>query len=229
MFKKDFTTHMSANKKTVEKRFKAISSDKKRGIITGISVISAAAVVCGAVWINSTAADKTNIYGKDETVYTTQPQDTSSETEIVNEYNSQYIDVSGKTIAEVAADAGQSLEDFLAEYGLPTDMPADTSESAAYYMISTFKMAQMYGMDFETLKSTMQWDDSITRETPWGIAEGETALSVYIGDQNLEEFKEYYGLDDSITADTKYKEVRAAIDTKNRENRIAAETENPTE
>lgn len=143
-----------------------------------------------------------------------------------NPYNQQgYINVSGRTIQQVAEDSGMSLEEFLTEYNLPADMPASTEESSAYYTIPAGTMAGMYGMDFATLKQTLEWPDTITEETTWGEAEGQTKLGVYVGEENLEDFKAYYGLDETITADTLWKDVRNKIDQKNLDERLAAEKE----
>lgn len=141
-----------------------------------------------------------------------------------NKYNrAGYVDVSGRTIAEVAESAGMDLDDFLDSYGLPSDMPANTFESAAYYAIPMSRMAAMYGMDFETLKSTLELPDTITEETTWGEAEGEARLSVYVGEDNLAAFKEQYNLGDEVTGDTQWKEVRNIVDEYNRQQRIDAE------
>ncbi|MGN0150629.1 MAG: hypothetical protein ACI4C7_10345 [Clostridia bacterium] len=143
---------------------------------------------------------------------------------LFNKYNKAgYVDVSGRTIAEVAESSGMELADFLEEYGLPADMPANTSESAAYYAIPCSKMAEMYGMDFATLKSTLQFPDTITEETTWGEAEGEVRLSVYVGEDRLEEFKQSYNLGDEVTGDTQWKEIRNTVDEFNRQQRIESE------
>lgn len=143
---------------------------------------------------------------------------------LFNKYNrAGYVNVSGRTISEVAESAGMSLDDFLDSYGLPSNMPGNTSESAAYYTIPCSKMATMYGMDFATLKSTLELPDTITEETTWGEAEGEARLSVYVGEDNLESFKEQYGLGDEVTGDTQWKEIRNIVDEYNRQQRIDSE------
>lgn len=143
---------------------------------------------------------------------------------LFNKYNKAgYVDVSGRTIAEVAESSGMELADFLEEYSLPADMPANTSESAAYYTIPCSRMAEMYGMDFATLKSTLQFPDTITEETTWGEAEGEVRLSVYVGEDRIEEFKQNYNLGDEVTGDTQWKEIRNTVDEFNRQQRIESE------
>ena len=141
-----------------------------------------------------------------------------------NPYNQMgYVNVSGRTIGEVAADAGVELDQFLANYGLPADMPEDTEEAAAYYNIPVKYIAQMYGMDVEGLKSMLGLGDDVTEETPWGEAEGKSPLSKYIGEDNLEAFKAEYGLGDEVTADTLWGEIRNIVDSKTLADREAQE------
>lgn len=145
---------------------------------------------------------------------------------LMNKYNRMgYIDTTGRTIGEVADANGYELADFLASYDLPADMPESTYESVAYYMIPAKKVAEMYGMDFASLKEMLGWDDTVTEDTPWGEAEGETTLSKYVGEDNLSQFKEQYNLGDEITGETKWKEIRNIIDQQARDERIAAEKE----
>ncbi|MDD6483133.1 MAG: hypothetical protein PUF72_00960 [Clostridiales bacterium] len=154
---------------------------------------------------------------------------------LFNKYNRMgYIDTTGRTIGEVADANGYELQDFLAEFELPSDMPENTYESVAYYMIPARKVAQMYGMDFAGLKEMLKWDDSITEETPWGEAEGETTLGAYVGEDNVESFKEQYGMGEEVTAETKWKEIRNIVDQQARDERLESEkaqkeAENATE
>lgn len=150
-----------------------------------------------------------------------------------NPYNDMgYINVSGRTIKDVAEQAGYaSVEEFLAEYGLPADMPEDTDESAAYYSIPARKIAEMYGMDVASLKEMLGLGDDVTEDTPWGEAEGKATLGKYIGEENLDAFKEEYGLGEDVTADTLWSEVRNTVDQKTlemqQEAQKAAENQNP--
>lgn len=145
---------------------------------------------------------------------------------LFNKYNRQgYVDVSGRTVAEVAEDMDMELDEFLEMYGLPADMPGNTTESAAYNNIPVSKMAETYGMDVAQLKEVLQMPETVTDETPWGEAIDQVTLGVYVTEEYLGEFKEYYGLDDSVTADTLWGEVRQTVEEKQREERIAAEKE----
>lgn len=145
-----------------------------------------------------------------------------------NPYNEMgYINVSGRTIEEVAAQAGLGLDEFLAEYSLPADMPADTEESAAYYNIPLSKIAEMYGMDTAAIKEMLGLGDDVTDTTPWGEAEGKAPLSKYIGEENLEAFKAEYGLGEEVTGETLWGEIRNTVDAKTLEmqQQAAAEAE----
>ncbi len=129
-----------------------------------------------------------------------------------NKYNKMgYVDISGLTVQDILDQQGMSLEDFLAMYDLPADMPADTTEAAAFYNIPMAKMAEMNGTDFVTLKEALKFPETVTEDTPWGVAEGELKLKDYIGD-NLDRFKEQYGLGDEVTGETQWKEVRTVVD-----------------
>jgi hypothetical protein len=146
-----------------------------------------------------------------------------------------YINVGGRTIQDIADLQEVSLSEFLETYSLPADMPGSTIEEAAYYTIPTGVIAQMYGLDFDTMKEMLELPDSVSdvslrlklidaisnkfnigtvidENTPWGIAEGEISVGVYVGEENFDAFKQEYGLDDNITADTKWKYVRPIID-----------------
>lgn len=147
-----------------------------------------------------------------------------SSTEVSNKYNNQgYVDVSGRTVEEVAEEEGMSLDEFLAQYNLPADMPGDTTESAAYNNIPFSKMAETYDMGTEELKELFQLPDKVTGDTPWGEALDQATLGAYVGVDELEEFKEYYGLSDEVTANTLWGDVRKTVEEKQREERIASE------
>lgn len=156
-----------------------------------------------------------------------------------NKYNKLgYANPEGRTITDVAEMMGVSLEEFLTAYSLPADMPGDTEEMAAYFSMPVRVFAEMYGVDYATFKEAYGIPDETTptepttlvgkiksiftgdkivaidENTPWGIVLDELTLAKYVGEENLEAFKEYYGLGDEVTAETKYKEVKKAVDKK---------------
>lgn len=142
-----------------------------------------------------------------------------------NKYNKMgYVDISGKTVQDIADAQGVTLAEFLEAYHLPEDMPGDTTEAAAYYTIPTGIVAEMNGLDFETLKTMLKLQDTVTEETPWGEAEGGILLADYIGGADkVDAFKEQYGLGDEVTAETPWGEIRNTVDTITLEKRKAEE------
>lgn len=149
-----------------------------------------------------------------------------------NKYNEMgYINISGRTLDEVATASGKTLEEFKTEYKLPEDMKGNTEESAAYYMIPAEKMAEMNGITFDQLKEMLGLADNaeLTGDMPWGKVEGEATLKAYVGETNIEEFKKYYELGDEITADTKWSEIRNIVDQKALKERIAEEEKEAAE
>lgn len=141
-----------------------------------------------------------------------------------NKYNRLgYVDVSGRTVAQVAEESGMDIDEFLQQYDLPADMPGNTTESAAYNCIPVSKMAEMYGMDFNTIKEVLKFSDDVDEDTTWGDAIGQVTLGNYVGEDNLAEFKETYGFGDDVTADTLWKDVRQTVDEKSRQQRIESE------
>ncbi len=138
---------------------------------------------------------------------------------IYNKYNHMgYVNITGRTIADIAAENGMELSELLEQYGLPADMPGNTQESAAYYSMPVKTVAQMYGMSFEDIKELLGMGEDITEDTPWGVAEGEVTIEKYIGADNLDSFKEEYGFGDEVTLETKWKEVRNTVDNKSKQN-----------
>ena len=163
-----------------------------------------------------------------------------------NKYNKLgYANPEGRTIADVAEQMGVSVEEFLKTYSLPEDMPADTEEMAAYYSMPVKVFAQMYGVDFAAFKEAYGIPEETTpavadgimgkikalfggnkvapidENTPWGVVLDELTLANYVGEENLEAFKEYYGLGEEVTVETRYKEIRKAVEEKTME--LAAE------
>lgn len=145
-----------------------------------------------------------------------------------NPYNRMgYINVSGKTIGEVAESLGKDLDEFLAEFELPAKMPADTTEAAAYYTIPASKIAEINGLELDQLKTMLKLDDTVNEKTPWGEAEGNIKLADYIGgDDYVEEFKEFYSLQDTVTGETLWKDIRNQVDQYNLEQRLKSEEDN---
>lgn len=152
---------------------------------------------------------------------------------LFNPYIKDYVDVNGMTIGETADLNGMEYSDFLEYFDLPKDMPKSTPQQAAVYTIPAGRYAEaIIGWDFQSMKEQLQWGDDITEETPIGEAFDQTTIGNYVGEDRFEEFKSTFGLDDSITKDTLWKEVRNIVDTKQKEEYEAEQagvTEAPAE
>lgn len=153
-----------------------------------------------------------------------------------NKYNKMgYINYSGQTIADIAEQSGLTLEKFLEEYQLPTDMPADTTVSAAVYnMPLSVYIKTNIGVEYEEVKDMLGLPTETTPEvpknliekiiskfkkeepkpidgnTPWYIVEGEMTIETYSGG-DVDGFKEFYKLGDDVTGETKIKEIRSRM------------------
>ena len=229
MFKKNYTTEMNGSRKTVEKHFTAITSNKKRGIITGISVFTAIIISGAAGFINSIASDSTKIYSNTNDIgivtATIHPQETLA---MVNPYmspkhpyNDSFVDITGKTITDSEEKENITLDELRAQYQLSADMPSDINETVTYNMIPCKKMAEIYSVPFEELKQTMHFTEFVTDDTPLGQALDEVTLSDYAGTNYIDEFREYYRLEDDITAEITWKEGRLAVEDKQQEDEEA--------
>lgn len=126
-----------------------------------------------------------------------------------NKYNRGFINVSGMTIKDVLN--GSDKAEFLKEYGMPEDMPENTYIEAVQYRMPLSKMAEMYGMDVEQLKTELDLDASVTGETPIGEIEDNMTLEDRVGAEQFEQFKTHYGLGDDVTLQTKWKDVKQTV------------------
>ena len=126
-----------------------------------------------------------------------------------NKYNRGFINVSGMTIKDLLN--GSDKAEFLKEYGMPEDMPENTYIEAVQYRMPLSKMAEMYGMDVEQLKTELNLDPSVTGETQIGEIEDNMTLEDRVGAEQFEQFKTYYDLGDEVTLQTKWKDVKNTV------------------
>ena len=135
----------------------------------------------------------------------------------------KYVDTTGRTIGEVAEMSGMEYDKFLETYSLPADMPEDTSEASAFNTIPISKVLEIYQYEdmatVDEAKSFLALPDWVDENTPWGDAIGEAPLKNYVGEENLDDFLEHYGLQDTATGDTLFKEVRQTVDEADKKER----------
>ncbi len=145
---------------------------------------------------------------------------------IINPYEHDYIDVTGKTAEDIAKEKGMEYNQFLKHYGLPEDMPRSTHERAVFYNIPVGVVVERSANvgTFDKLKAEMGWGDEITESTTIGEALDITTLSAYVGEEQLQRFKSLYELPDDVTGDTLYGEVRNLVDSKEKDFREASDS-----
>ena len=145
-------------------------------------------------------------------------------TNIYNKYNHiGYLNVSGYTIGEVVAGMGMTFEDFKEMYGLPADMRKDTYMESAQSIIPVSTMAEMNGMDIETLKESYGFGDEINENSTWGEAIDSMTLRDYVGENQFEDFKTQYNLGDDVTLDTLWGDIRKDVEKLQLAERLAEE------
>ena len=134
--------------------------------------------------------------------------------EVYNPYNhGKYKDLAfGDTMGEIAEELGMDFEELLESNGLPKDMGKSTYERVAINYIPVKAQAEQYGMTVQEFVEQAyglegEFDEDITR----GELEEQLTVGKAFGletEEDLASFKEEYGLDESVTLETKFAEVR---------------------
>lgn len=142
----------------------------------------------------------------------------------LNRYNRGYVNVTGKTVAEIADAEGMDLKDFIEEYNLPKNLPGNTYETTAFYIMPFKTVAEkIYGTDVETLKEQMNIEEDIDDKTTYIEVIEKVPLKYMVSEKRFDEFKESYGFGDEVTLDTLWGEVRQQIDEKDMADRLEEE------
>ena len=144
-----------------------------------------------------------------------------------NKYNKMgYINVSGTTVGEQIAYANMTLEDFLTQGGLPEDMTEDTYWDAAIALMPMENFSKlMFNADFETVKAGLGLPEEVTAETTFGDAQGMMTVAELfnIDETSIEGFISQYGLDETVTPETQWKDIRQKVEAVQLEQRLAEE------
>jgi hypothetical protein len=141
-----------------------------------------------------------------------------------------------QTVATLAKQAGQSVDEYLADYGLSdSDVKGDTSTTDFLNNLTVKYFAAYNGEDFDSFVETYGLTDKVTEDTLWPDAEKLIPFGIYIGgsaDVNdedtatqLESIKSTYGLDDSVNASTPWGEVQPIIEAKQQEMAAASDSD----
>ena len=129
-----------------------------------------------------------------------------------------------------ARQAGQSVDEFLEYYGVADKgLNGDSTLNELTEQMTLGNFAKYQGQDYESFISDYGLaDKGVSEDMAWKDAEKLIPLGTYIGDATqIDSFKEFYGLDASVTADTPWGDVADIVEAKNEE--LAQATPIPTE
>ena len=149
-----------------------------------------------------------------------------------NPYNNMgYPNVSSLTIENFARMNNITVDEVIEEFQLPADVKGNTYYDVLQYLMPTSVVLETsYNMDFETAKMNLNFNESITPETPWGVTEDSLPLSLLIGEGDaLAEFVEFYSLGSDVTEDTLWGEVRREVLKAQYDNVVNPKEETPEE
>lgn len=138
-----------------------------------------------------------------------------------------------ETVEYAAEEAGMTVEDYLAQYGLEnsSEVSGDTPVDDLYGYMTFENYMTMANegneeeLDLDALMEDWGLTDKVTKDTQWKDVEPLIPIGSYLGEELVEQYKETYGLGDEITSETTYGEFQEIIEAKAEE--LAAATQAP--
>ena len=137
--------------------------------------------------------------------------------EVYNPYNSakgnEYL-CYGDTLEDLAKEAGYDYKTFLELNNLPSSMPKSTYVNVAGLYIPVKGMAERYGVSVQEYIENSGIEGEFSDDVTMGEVQDELSIETYFGlfdDGALADLKKEYGLDDSVTMDTKFKEIKEKV------------------
>ena len=141
-----------------------------------------------------------------------------------------------QTVATYAKQAGLSVDEYIEMYELSdADVNGNTLMQDFVNLMDVKNYAKLSGMEYADFVAQYSLTDKVTEDMLWTDAQLLMPLSAYIGGADyVEDFKSYYGLDASVTADTPWGELADVIAEKDAQMQAEAqaaadETEAPAE
>lgn len=132
------------------------------------------------------------------------------------------------TVGYLADSQGMTVEDYLMMYGL-SGLSKNTTEEEMTDQMTIDNYVAYTGMTIEDLQTQYRLSEAPSGDSIWGDLRKTFTVRNVIGEteDELKQFKEIYGLDDSITLDTPWEEAQDKLEESIK--RMQEEAANATE
>lgn len=115
------------------------------------------------------------------------------------------------TVGYLAEQAGMSIEDYLAQYGV-SGLGKNATEQEMTDMMTVDNYVKYAGTTIEDLQTQYHLSEAPAGDSNWGDLRKSFTVRNMVGDEDsFAQFKEIYGLDDSITLDTLWTDAEPVI------------------
>lgn len=115
------------------------------------------------------------------------------------------------TVGYLAEQAGMSVEDYQAQYGV-SGLGKNATEQEMTDMMTVDNYVNYAGTTIEDLKTQYNLSEAPAGDSNWGELRKTFTVRNMVGDEDsFAQFKEIYGLDDSITLDTLWTDAEPII------------------
>ena len=135
------------------------------------------------------------------------------------------------TVGYLAEQAGMSVEDYLAQYGI-SDLSKKATEEEMLKKMTMENYAAYTGTTLEELKTNYAIDADVDAAIIYEEFEKTLTVKNILGgnEETFNQIKEMYSLDDTITMDSKWVDVEPVLEQKDKEMQeaMANATEAPT-
>lgn len=115
------------------------------------------------------------------------------------------------TVGYLAEQSGMSVEDYLAQYGV-SGLDENATQEEMTDAMTVGNYATYAGTTVEDLQTQYGLDETPSADANWGELRKTFTVRNMMGDEeSFNQFKEVYGLDDSITLDTLWTDAEPKI------------------
>lgn len=114
-------------------------------------------------------------------------------------------------LAYLADQNGMSVEDFLTQYGL-TGLDENATQTEVINSMTVENFLAYAGATLDELVEEYSLTEPPAMDANWGEVQKTFTVRNVIGEENFDQFKEMYGLDDTITLDTLWSEAEVKLE-----------------